>query len=285
MALVWFQRKERSTAMKLSNGAFPDACQKPMKTSPVRTADARWKGLYIVGGIAALMIGLFFVIEIIGVSATGLPPTTVIGWFTLLQHDWLRGLFDLFLLDMVSVALYVPLYLALYVALRRDSPSFIALATILVFIGIAVYFASNTAFSMLSFSSQYAAATTDAQRSFLLAAGQGALAGLAQGSGAGVYVAFTFNALAGLIISGVMLHSKVFGNITAAVGILGNVLELGPPGVLVPASFYSVFVSVEVVLVGIGGVLLVVWYLLIARRLFQLAQGRSKEETKLPAIS
>jgi len=228
-----------------------------------------------------LLVGVCFVIELIGVIATGLPPTTVIGWFTLLQHDWLRGLFDLFLLDLVSVALYVPLYLALYVALRRASPSFIALATILAFIGIAVYFASNTAFWMVSLSDQYAAATTDAQRSFLLAAGQGALVGLAQGSSTGLYVAETFSALAGLIISVVMLRSKVFGTVTAVVGIVGNVLELGPPGVFAPASIFSVFV----VLLAISGVLLVIWYLLIARRLFQLAQGRSKEEAKQPAVS
>ena len=124
-----------------------------------RTADTRWKGLYLVGTTAALLVGVCFVIDDIGVIATCLPPTTVIGWFTFLQHDRLHGVFDLLLLDMVAVALYVPVYLALYVALRRASRSAMALATILAFIGIGIYLASNTAYWMVSLSDQYAAAT------------------------------------------------------------------------------------------------------------------------------
>ncbi len=204
--------------MKPSNRAFPDTRQKPMETSPIGTADARWKGIYIVGAAAALLVGGCFVIELIGVITTGLPPTTVLGWFTLLQHDWLRGLFDLFLLDLVAVALYIPLYLALNMALRRASPLFMAIATILALVGIAFYFASNRVFWMLSLSDQYAAATTGAQRASLLAAGQAALAGLPVTAGTGLYVASTLNAVAGLIISVVMLRSRVFGNVTAAVG-------------------------------------------------------------------
>jgi hypothetical protein len=250
-------------AMKTSNRESPNARQKPTETSHVGTADARWKGLYKVGGTAALIAAAFFVIEIIGVIAMGPPPLTAIGWFTLLQHNRLRGLFDLFLLDMVVTALFVPLFLALYAALRRASPSLMALALILCFVGIAFYFASNTAFSMLSLSDHYAAATTDVQRAGLLAAGQAALPGLATTSGTGLQVAFALNAIAGVIISAVMLRSTIFGKVTAAVGLVGNVLEFGLPGVSVPFA-------VEFALVGIGGVLLVIWYLLIARRLFQL---------------
>jgi hypothetical protein len=158
----------------------------------------------------------------------------------------------------------------------RASPYLLALATILGFVGIAFYFASNTAFSMLSLSSHYAAVTTDAQRSVLLAAGLAALPGLATTSGTGLQVAFALNAIAGVLISAVMLRSTIFSKVTAVVGLVGNVLELGLPGVPVPFA-------VEFALVGIGGVLLVLWYLLIARRLFLLAQSIPKEEAKQPA--
>jgi hypothetical protein len=264
--------------MKTSNRESLPASHQRMDPSHATIADSAWKPLYRIGGAAALLAAVLFVIEIIGVSATGPPPLTVIGWFTLLQHNRLLGLFDLFLLDMVVTALFVPMFLALYVVLRRASPSLMALATIIAFIGIAVYFASNTAFSMLSFSDHYAAATTDAQRAQFLAAGQVALTGLNTGQGTGVYVAFTLNAIAGVLISAVMLRSTIFSKVTASVGLVGNVLELGLPGVSVP--FY-----VEFALVGIGGVLLVIWYLLIARRLFLLAQGISKEEANQPTLA
>ena len=57
-----------------------------MNVSHAGTMHARRIGLYKVGGIAALMAGAFYFIEIIGVIALGPPPTTVIGRFTLLQH-------------------------------------------------------------------------------------------------------------------------------------------------------------------------------------------------------
>jgi hypothetical protein len=66
--------------------------------------------------------------------------------------------------------------LALYVALRRISESFMAVATALYFVAIAVYFVSNTVFETLSLSDKYAAATTDAQRAVYLAVGQAMLA-------------------------------------------------------------------------------------------------------------
>lgn len=43
--------------------------------------------------------------------------------------------------------------------------------------------------------------------------------------------------------------------------------------------------AVAFALVGIGGVLLVIWYILIARRLFLLAQGISKDEAKQPLLA
>ena len=84
------------------------------------------------------------------------------------------------------------------------------LATALGFLGIAVYLASNQAFSMLSLSDQYAAATTDAQRSMFLAAGRRYLRIIdpdVLGPGA---IGFFLVTLAGLIFSIVMLRSSIF---------------------------------------------------------------------------
>ena len=51
-----------------------------------------------------------------------------------------------------------------------------AIALVFELVGIVTYFASTAAFEMLSLSNQYAFATTDAERSVLLAAGQVMLA-------------------------------------------------------------------------------------------------------------
>ena len=85
-----------------------------------------------------------------------------------------------------------------------------AVATAFGFVGIAAYFASNQAFAMLSLSDQYAAATTDVQRSTFLAAGEALLAIHNPGTiyqGTGIYLSLFLVVLAGLGQFFVMRHS------------------------------------------------------------------------------
>jgi hypothetical protein len=250
--------------MQTSSMESSFASQKPMDASRAETTASAWKPLYRVGGAAALIVVVFYVIQIIVLVASP-PPSTVVGYFTLFHKNALLGLLDLDLLSIADYALFVPMFLALYIALRRASPSFMAIATALGLVGIAVYFASNTAFEMLSLSSQYAAATTEAQRSLFVTAGQEMLA-IYQGTA--FVVSYVLLAVAPVIMSVVMLRSKTFGKVTAAVGIVANVLAVG---LFVPAI--GVFLS----LISVVGLL--IWYILIARRLFMLAQSLSKKES------
>ncbi len=134
------------------------------------TADSPWKGLYKVGGAVALTTLVLIPTQII-IFIAWPTPSTVDGYFTLFQNNWLLGLLNLDLLYMLTTVLMGLVILALYAALRRASQSYMAIALTLGLVATAVYFASNTAFEMLSLSNQYAAATTDAQRSVFLAAG------------------------------------------------------------------------------------------------------------------
>jgi len=250
-------------AMKTPNIESPSASHKLVDETHIKTTESAWKPLYRVGGAAALIVVLLYVIQII-VLVVSPPPGTAIDFFTLFHKNALLGLLDLDLLSIADYALFVPLFLALYIALRRVSPSFMAIATALGLVGIATYFASNTAFEMLSLSNQYAAATTDAQRSLFVASGQSMLA-IYQGTA--FDVSYVLLAIASLIISVVMLRSNTFGKVTAYVGIVANVLAVG---FFVPAI--GVFLS----LVSVVGLL--IWYVLIARRLFMLAQSVPNEE-------
>ncbi|HSD82610.1 MAG TPA: hypothetical protein VLG46_02060, partial [Anaerolineae bacterium] len=194
-----------------------------------------WKGLFKVGGIAALIAGLIFRrnlgAELTLLKGSGLinagpaaPPTTVLDWFTLLRDNPLLGLTWLNLFDMVNYALVGLMFLALFIVLRRASQSAMAIAAVQGFAGVVIYLASNQALTMLSLSGQYAVATTDMQRSLLLAAGQATLAIHANAGyeGAGLYLSFFGVTVAGLISSMVMLRSKRFGKATAYTGILAN---------------------------------------------------------------
>ncbi len=192
---------------------------KPMDSNDnAETRDSAWKGLYKVGGAAALIVAVLLPIEIIVFTAYPLPGT-VIGYFTLFSSDRLIGLLDFYLLEISTYALFVPMFLALYVALRRASESRMAIALTFALLGMGIFFATNNPFSMLSLSDQYAAAATEAQRSTVLAAGQAILANTNQRAVGGFNMGFFLVSVAGLIVSLVMLRSNSFSRVTAYVGI------------------------------------------------------------------
>ncbi len=137
----------------------------------------------------------------------------------------------------------------------------------------AVYLATNIAFSMLSLSQHYAAATTPAEKSILVAAGQSLLA-VSQGTG-GQYMGMPLAWLAGLILSAVMLQGKAFSRATAWAGILGLGLLL----TTIPFSSYttgpaagSALEAVIAVATIVGGLLSLAWYILVGLRLWKLVK-------------
>jgi sulfite exporter TauE/SafE len=234
--------------------------------------------LYRIGGAAALLAAIFFRrnldAEVMLASQTGLfqsipltTPTTAAAWFSLLQESTLFGLTLLNAFDLLNYALVGFIFLALFLALKPASKVFSTSAFILGFAGILTYFATNQSLFMWSLSNQYAAASA-AQRPILLAAGQAALATHQQNSyaGLGLYPSFLLVTVCGLIFAILMLRSTIFKKSNGITGLLANAFGLGyypflllaPDWVYIPLSISAVF--------------LLAWYLLIARRLFQLAR-------------
>jgi hypothetical protein len=229
--------------------------------------DAAWMSLYRIGGAAALTIVALFFIEIVGLIVWR-PPTTVTGYFSLFQNNRLLGLFDFYVLDIVAYVFFVPVFLALYFALRRVNRSLMTIGTAIAFFGIAAYLVSNTAFCMLSLSDQYAAATTDAQRSLLLAAGQVMLTVFNVN---GLYVSYALFSVSGLIISSVMVRSIIFSRATGYAGIMANIVALGA----IALVFNSM---ISGILIVSSFVFLEIWLILIARNLLKLNEDVPKEE-------
>ena len=206
-------------------------------------------------------------------ASSGGQPSTTIGWFHLFQNNRLVGLLDDAVLDIAVAALLVPLFLALFAALRRANKAWMAVATSLALIGIATYLPTNTSFSLILVSNQYAAATTDSQRSLLLAAGQATIA--AGGNGLFQSTGFILVAVAGLIVATVMFRGKIFGRATPWVGFLTNGLFLTS---YISLAFVSATSVLSTTLIVSASIVLFIWLILIARRLFQLGRGLSKED-------
>jgi hypothetical protein len=245
--------------MNTSTTGSTPARHQHMDEPHANLADTAWRPLYQVGGAAALLSVVFIAAAVV-VFIVWPIPTTVEAWFARYHRNALIGLLDLDLLLVASYVAMVPLYLALYVALRRVSASFMAIALAFSLVGAALMLAVNPALAMLSLSNQYAAATTDAQRATLVAAGQ---ALLTNWQGTGFDVAYFLGAVAVLIIAAVMLRSTIFSNAAAYAGLALGALTL------IPATAGTVGVICSL----LSLMPTVIWLILIARRLFQLAQG------------
>jgi hypothetical protein len=241
--------------------------------------DPRWKGLFRVGGVAALVAAILFrrnfgaeiaLLRTIGILHLDYTtqPGTIMEWFTLLGSHKLMGLIMLNLFDLINYGLVGLIFLALCAALRRGRESVMAIAAALGCAAVVTYFASTQVFTMLSLSRQYAAATTDAQRSLLLSTGQAVLA-ISYGNayeGEGLYVSFLLVSMAGLMISAVMLRSRIFAKGTAVVGILANAFGLAYYLALVAAP------GIVALPISISSVFLLIWYILIGLRLLRLGR-------------
>jgi hypothetical protein len=230
-----------------------------------------WSRIYRIGGVAAIGAVLVGIAEIIITFIPGGNTTqvTVIDWFRLYQANWFMGLRDMGLLNMFLDALAILTYFALYAAHRQDRSQPIALlAMVIAYFGIGVFYATNRAFPMLALSQQYAVATTDTQRAILESAGRSMLS-VGQSHTPGTFLGFFFIEAAGVLISFVMLRSRIFGKFAAYAGMLGFAM-------LLVFEFFSSFVSglssASMILAMFGGILSMAWYVLIARTFFQLSR-------------
>lgn len=250
---------------------------RPNQVTDAETEDPTWKSLYRIGGAAALIAFALFFSDIIVLTIGGSMPGTASGWFTLMQNNRIAGLLQLFFTDLFGVALIFPIVFALYAALRRTNGVYSALALGFACLGIAIVIATNANYSLVYLSDQYAAATTDAQRSMLLAEGESMLAIL---NGTGPLMAGLFLEGALVIISVVMLQgrTRVFSKGIAYLGILAHGLDVAHSIVwLIFLPFNAAQASViGVLLLTIGGTFQLIWYPLVGRRLLQLGRRESK---------
>ncbi len=191
-------------------------------TMNLQTESTYCKSLYKVGGVAALLVLFTALLEILITFLPGGYTTaeTVLDWFRLLQGNWFLGLRNLGLLNIVMTTLGIPVLFALYMAHRRTDHIFAALAIIISFLGVAVFYATNRAFPMLDLSHQYALATTETEKTMLIAAGR-AMLSVGQSHTPGTFLAFFLSEIGGMVISVVMLRGRVFNPIAAYAGITG----------------------------------------------------------------
>jgi len=231
-----------------------------------------WKPLYRIGGIAALVAAVLFRrnigAEVSLFTGVGSIPHSAADWFVLLQTNPLVGLSFLAVFDLVNHTLMGLVFLALCVTFWQKHKSIVMIAIASGLVGIAVSFASNISLTMLSFSYQYTSAVSEPQKAAILTAGQMTLATndpLALHPGTGAYVGFLLITLAIILFAALMLRVH---KATAIVGLLAGGCDL------IYCLTFALAPALQVVWMASGGLLWMIWHLLVGRILLQ--HSRSK---------
>jgi hypothetical protein len=231
----------------------------------------------MVAGVAVLVALVANVLDVVlGFGETELiaPGTqTALDWFALYQANWFKGMYMLGILNIVYMAAMVPVYFALFIAHRHTQGGYAALALIVAFLGVAIYLSNSATIPMFVLSEKYAAAGTDAQRALFAAAGEAVLE-RGEDFTPGSFPGLILGSIAATAISFVMLRGGIFGQVAAWIGLIGfTFLSV----FTIWATFIPVLYAVAFYFFGmIGGLLALTWFVLVARRFFQLGYREGK---------
>lgn len=223
--------------------------------------DPRWKDLYRIAWIAAIIsisvILLGFVTYFIWPFTPGVESTESILRF--LQSNRLGGLISLDLFLFVGNLFSLILFLALYVSLKPVNESYALIALALGLVGLVLLIPSRPIIELFTLSRLYAAAPNEVARSQYLAASEALLALF---NGTNWFMNTLLGGISLLISSLLMLRSKLYSKTIAYVGIITNAVICG---------FFIPVVGTFLLFLSLLGY--VIWYILLARRFFQLARS------------
>ena len=192
------------------------------------SVSAGWRGLVRLGAVAAMVVVVMIPLQA-AVFILHPPPSTVAGYFAAFQDNPFLALLDLDLLLTLDYLVLVPFYLALYAVLRRTAPGWALLALVVGLFSVVLFVVSREAtFSMWLLSDQFAAATSEEERSATRAAGTALLTAYNGGTFATSYV---LGAISTLVFSATMLRHRTYGRAPGVVGLVTGVTMLVPANV------------------------------------------------------
>lgn len=230
----------------------------------IHSFDTRWKDLYKIAGVAAIISELVILLGIVTYFIYPYTPgkDTTESILLLLQTDPLGGLISLDIFLFIGNLFSLMLFLALYISLRQVNESVALIALAVGVIGLILLIPARPILEIFNLSKALASATTEAEKNLILAAGTTLLA---QFDGIGWYMNTLLGGLSLLASSFLMLRSDIFSKSTAYVGIVTN---------LVLCAFVIPFVSIFMLFLCLPGYM--IWYFLLARRFFQLGYSSAK---------
>ena len=229
------------------------------------------KFLFTIAGITSFLQLITIAGYGVALAVLGPKPQTAQEFFLIQQNSALEVILRSDFMLMILIGLYLITFPALYIALRKLSPVFSAMAVLMTISAAVITFCTDSTFSMLYLGEKYLSAATDALRNQYLSAGEAVIA-LDMWNSSGSYANGILLQGSGVIISLIMLRSSDFRKLTAWSGILGNgfdliqhVLHPFLPALMAPIQQFM-------------GLFYLIWYIMLGLDLLRLARRVSTGE-------
>ena len=220
------------------------------------TVSANRRQWYRRGGVAALVIALGYAAIIPLFAHVGAPPTGGEGFFNYLPGKttiwwWILGL------SVLTDLLYIPLALALYIALKQGNKYLMALAAIFMgmFVILDLAMTQGHYASILTLFHNYSLATDNAHRAAYLAAAEYAAAVLA--TPMEIVYAIVMPSI-GTLLTGIVMLKSEFGKVAAYLALITGVL-----GVISLTGWFPVIMG--------NALFATLWFFVVGYKLIRLA--------------
>ena len=229
------------------------------------TVDPEGKWIYRVGGLSAIVLGIGYLLTfpVVIVYAGGFPlpgAEAKLVFFAEHASDWWAATALMVFTDL----LYVPVFLALYQALKGINKYMMLLALACEGLFVALDLAITwTAYSSLTaLGGVYAAATSDAQRASIVAAA-GYPSAITDSPLLGIYIGFI--PAVGLLLASLVMRKGIFSKTLAYMGVIagvcGMLAGIGP-------IFLGALDTVQYISAGLA----MIWFFFVGLKLYKLGQ-------------
>ncbi len=223
--------------------------------------EKHWKLLYKIG---AIMVFLAVLVMLTEIFLTALPDgnrveLTIEQLFDMYNRNWFMAMRYMGFINIIASTLMLPVFFSLYGLYRHNLKVFASFSLILSFIGYAIFMADNTTFACLELAEKYFKEISDTNKTILLAAGEALIAKGASHT-PGTFPGFLIGQTAGIFFSIIILNGRVLKKSTGIIGLIGFSFLLIFE---VISSFIGTLFYEAMIFAMIGGIMTLVWYVLI----------------------
>jgi hypothetical protein len=215
------------------------------------------------GGLTCMIFLAYCIATMLIVVLLGPPPSTIEGYYIMLN-----GHLRLDILTVFVMPLYYLIFYSIYLAIKKENQESDLFSLIMVYAGLTLFLSTTSIFSYLSLSDKYILATSEIEKSRIIAAGEAVLS-KDMWHGTSAFIGGILLQTGGVLFSISMIRGKVFNKITGYVGVLIFGLDL------IHILIAAVLPKVSTIIMVIAGTFYLLWFPLVGFRLFKLSRTES----------